>query len=410
MRPPSILTWENKNSFVHRSQSSYHEKLLHWIWKTARFDSQQLQTVSGEKVHIHQFGQPNKTDGPDFTGAEITIGDLRWYGDVEIHWKITDWQSHTHEVDPRYNNVILHVVFQETGKNIRREDQSKVPTLWLGQYLPEPLESFLTQYLTYPQLPCAQHLSYISEEAFLQQIEKAHREYFEQKINDQLAYYDPALPPSESWVKLLGIAFFDGMGISHNREPMRRLCRRLYNKIENYPSADAVREAALSMADLYAPRRAGSSIQWNHKGCRPANHPKHRIQQAALGLWYIYRLPFEQWINGNPKKIWANLVASIDITPSVGKERSSILFGTVFLPALYSLGNLFHIEKLKDKSWRLWQDHRASLPGSLLEILNKTDLDPGCYRKKLGTIYHLRNYCNAGRCHQCFVFKSAISS
>ncbi|WP_372634032.1 DUF2851 family protein [Fodinibius sp.] len=391
------------------SQPSYHEKLLHWIWETGRFDRQQLYTVSGQKVQVRCPGSLNKTDGPDFESAEITIGNLRWYGDVEIHWKLSDWQSHAHRQDPRYNNVILHVVFEETAGTVRRHDQSVVPTLWLGPYLFKPLESFLLRYLKHPQLSCAKYLSFISEEAFLIQLEKAHKEYFEQKVNDLLTFYDPSLSPSRAWLKLLCIAFFDGLGISHNRKPMRRLGRRLFDRIESYSSAGDLRNDALAVSGILADNGPSPPFHWNHRGCRPYNHPEHRIQQAALGLWHLYHLPFEQWMLGEPLKLWDKLVGSIDITPSLGKERSSILFGVVFLPALYTLGNLFYSEKLKNKSWHLWQTHRVPLPQSLLKALHKTAIDPDCYSQKLGTIHQLRNYCKTGHCQKCFVFKNAIS-
>lgn len=392
------------------SRPSYHEKLLHWIWETGHFDGRHLRTVSGQKIRVHQPGNYNKTDGPDFSGAEITIGNLRWYGDVEIHWKLSDWQAHAHGQDSRYNNVILHVVFEKTDKTVQRKDQSVVPTFQLRQYLSRPLESLLIQYLKYPQLPCARHLSFISEEAFLKQLGKAHREYFEQKVDDLLTFYDSTLCPSRAWLKLLSIAFFDGLGISHNRKSMRRLGRLLFNKIETYSSADAFRDYALSVSGIFSSDRSSAPFHWNHRGCRPANHPEHRIQQAALGLWHLYHLPFEQWMQEDPKKLWNKLIESIDIRPSIGKERSSILFGVVFLPALYSLGTLFYSEKLKSKSWHLWQTYRVSLPKSLLKVLYKTDLDPACYNKKLGTIHQLRTYCKAGQCQKCFVFKYAISS
>ncbi|SHF59680.1 Protein of unknown function [Fodinibius roseus] len=394
---------------MNSSQYSYHEKLLQWVWETTQFNRQYLRTVSGLKVRIHHPGSLNKTDGPDFRSAEITIGSLRWYGDVEIHRKLSDWQSHAHMRDPRYNNVILHVVFEETSKTVRRHDQSAVPTLWLGPYLSKPLESFLIQYLKHPQLPCAKYLSFISEEAFLKQLEKTHKEYFEQKVDDLLTFYDPSLPPSRAWLKMLNIAFFDGLGISHNRKPMRELGRRLFDRIETYSSADNLRNHALAVSGILADDRPSARFQWNHKGCRPNNHPEHRIQQAALGLWHLYHLPFEQWMQEEPAKLWDHLVQSIDITPSLGQERAAILFGVVFLPALYALGSLFQSGKLKNKSWNLWQTHRVPLPKSLLKTLHKTAIDPGRYSKKLGTIHQLRNYCKAGQCQKCFVFNYAIS-
>ncbi|SMO66447.1 DUF2851 family protein [Fodinibius sediminis] len=393
-----------------RPQASYHERLLHWIWETGHFDTQGLATIDGREVTIHEPGRHNKTDGPDFKGAEITIGNLRWYGDIEIHWKLADWRSHAHGTDPRYNKVILHIVLEKTSDEIQRQDQTSIPTLWLGQYLADPLGSFLTEYLRHPQLPCSRHLSFISEAVFLKQLEKAHREYFEQKVEDLLPFYDASLPPSRAWRRLVSIAFFDGLGIAHNRAPMRRLCSQLYDQIDACSSADALRKRALSVSGAGAPSRSGTGYQWNHKGCRPANHPAQRVQQAALGLWHIHHLPFGQWLTEHPYDLWDGILSAISLSPSIGKERSSILFGIVLLPALYILGNLFHSEALKTNSWNIWKHHQAQLPKSLISLFEGTGLSPSSYNKKLGTIHQLRNYCKAGQCQECFVFKNAISS
>src|SRR5699024_12859656 len=96
----------------------------------------------------------------------------------------------------------------------------------------------------------------------------------------------------------------------------------------------------------------------------PTNRPEHRIAQVALGRWHICLLPFERWLRDDPKLLWQELRDAITHKPSLGKERADILFGTVFLPALYSLGNLFHNRSLKKQSWQLWQSHRVRLPRS----------------------------------------------
>ena len=394
---------------MNNRQPPYHEKLLHWIWKNRHFEATSLTTTEGQEVQIHDLGKLNKSDGPDFKGAEITIGNLRWFGDVELHWETSDWRNHGHQHDSGYNKVILHVVFSYTGAPVLRQDQTTIPTLCLDQYISNPLDSFLHQYLHAPQLPCAKQLSFISEEAFHQQLNKAHKEYFEQKVDDLLAFYDPTLPPSRAWLKLFTVALFDGLGISYNRKPMRKLGKLLFHRVEESSSANDLRQKALDLSTIDNNGHT-SNFNWSHKGSRPNNHPKHRIQQAALALWHLYNLPFEQWLHKDPEKCWNDLRSAITCKPSLGKERSAILFGTVFLPALYSLGNLLYAKPLKQRSWALWQTHEVSLPTGLLKALSKTQLPASCYNKKLGTIYQLRNYCRAGRCDKCFVFKNAISS
>jgi hypothetical protein len=395
---------------VSSRNASYHEALLHWIWKNRYFDVQQLQTNDGKQIRIHHPGQLNKSDGPDFTNAKITIGTLRWYGDVEIHWKCSDWHAHDHHTDSNFNNVVLHVVFQETDKKSVREDNTSVPTFCLSKYLSEPLHAFLNQYQNQPELPCAGQLSFISKGAFTKQLEKAHKEYFEQKTDDLLEFYDPILPPSQAWVKMFSIALFDGLGISHNREPMQILATKLIDRISDISSQDGLREQAIQISGINDLNSSLSNITWKHKGCRPGNHPRPRIHQGVEALWYIYNLPFERWMQKDPHTLWKKLINSITVTPSIGRERSSILFGTVFLPALYSLGNLFFSDRLKSRSWNLWCHHRAHIPKSLLKRLDKTDIPASVYAQKLGAIYQLRSYCQPRNCQKCKVFKSAISS
>lgn len=391
-------------------RASYHEGLLHWIWENRHFEFRQLQTAGGYSVCIHDPGRHNISDGPDFTGAQVTIGDLRWYGDVEIHWKLHDWNAHRHHNNANFNNVVLHVVYEETTRQSLREDGTPIPTLCLSPYIAEPLQSFLDRYRRQPELPCSGQLSFISEEAFAKQLEKAHREYFEQKVNDLMEFYDPGLPPSRAWTKMLAIALCDGLGISHNRASMQQLAAALVERLPEISVPEEFRSQALKLAGFDKRYPTPLDISWNHKGCRPGNHPRPRVLQAADALWHIYKQPFAQWMHGNPQTLWQALVGSIEVEPSLGRERASILFGTVFLPALYSLGNLFFSSRLKTKSWELWRNHRAPIPDSLLKMLDNTRLSSDIYARKLGTIHQLRAYCRPRNCQECKVFKNAISS
>lgn len=386
----------------------YHEKLLHWIWDNRHFDFQNLTTTSGQSIRIHNTGQVNKSDGPDFLSAEVSIDNLRWFGHIELHWSLSDWQAHNHHTDPNYDNVILHVVFHSTNDESLRNDQTAIPTLVLAPYLSKPMHSFLEQYQQKPQLPCAGPLSFISEEAFAQQLNKAHKEYFEQKVDDLLSFYDPSLPPSEAWRKMFTTGLFDGLGISHNREQMQQLVPLLYNSFSESSTKNDFRIAALNHSGINA--TSSSSIRWNHKGCRPGNHPQLRIQQAAEMFWHIHLQPFEHWMRTDPTPSWKQILNTVETKPGIGQERGSILFGTVFLPSLYFLGNLFFNESLKSRSWALWQQHEAYIPSSLLKIFDNTNISSSTYKNKLGAIHQLRTYCRPRNCQDCKVFKNIISS
>jgi hypothetical protein len=42
----------------------------------------------------------------------IKIGNTNWAGNIELHFKTSDWEKHNHHRDDNYNNVILHVVWE----------------------------------------------------------------------------------------------------------------------------------------------------------------------------------------------------------------------------------------------------------------------------------------------------------
>lgn len=389
---------------------SYPEELLHWVWKTSRLESNRLATVTGEPVIIYDPGNLNNADGPDFLNAHIQIGKLEWFGDIEIHWANQDWNHHGHHTDPNYNRVILHVVWNHNyDSSILREDQTSMPTLELKSYLSDSLQAFLEQYLKPDRLPCSGHVSFISEKAFEQQIQKAEHQYFEQKVDDLLNFWDSSLPPSRAWQKMLAVGLSDGLGISHNREPLRRLCLDLYAQTEKVKSKIELIEMALSKSGLNDEHNS-CIYNWKHKGSRPSNHPEVRIRQAVSYLWFISRLPFKTWLKEDSEKLWNQINTQTTHPQGPGKQRKDILYGTVWLPSLFILGNTFASSTLQTKAYTLWENHRPKIPSSLLTPFQFLDLPASLYSHSLGAVYQLRSYCEPRHCEGCKVFKSAISS
>jgi hypothetical protein len=110
------------------------EDFLHYLWKFKKFDTLNLKTFNGEEITIINVGQYLELAGPDFFSAQITIGDQKWAGNVEIHLKSSDWYVHHHERDEAYENVILHVVWEhDTG--IFRKNNTEIPVLELKNYV-----------------------------------------------------------------------------------------------------------------------------------------------------------------------------------------------------------------------------------------------------------------------------------
>ena len=85
------------------------EQLLQITWMFKFFPLKELRTSDGRLIEVISPGKLNKNAGPDFTEAKIRIGTQMWAGNVEIHYKSSDWYLHGHDKNRDYDNVILHV-------------------------------------------------------------------------------------------------------------------------------------------------------------------------------------------------------------------------------------------------------------------------------------------------------------
>ena len=106
------------------------EDFLHFVWKFQKFSTIHLYTVQDELLQILDVGQHNFDAGPDFFFGKVVIGGQVWAGTIEIHLQSSNWYTHRHEVDKRYDSVVLHVVW-EHDMDIRRSDETIIPTLEL---------------------------------------------------------------------------------------------------------------------------------------------------------------------------------------------------------------------------------------------------------------------------------------
>lgn len=388
---------------------SYPEELLHWVWKTSRLESEHLETISGEQVTVFDTGISNPADGPDFLNARVQIGSLQWFGDVEIHWRTGDWNHHNHHTDTNYNRVILHLVWSHDDSEVTRQDRTSIPTLEIKPFLSESLQAFLERYRQPDLLPCSSHISYISQAAFENQLNKAKHQYFEQKVNDLLKFWDASLPPSMAWRQMLAVGLFDAFGIPHNRRPLRELAHHLFPQLNNSTRKEDFVSLAIKSSGL---RSEGSAEQnrWNHKGCRPSNQPKVRIGQAAAYLWEIHKFPFKDFLVKDPMPLWNRLHRKLTNTELPGRQTRDIMCATVWLPSFFILGNLFASTELKSRSYEHWKNRDTRLPKSLLEPFRSSGFPAASYQKSLGAIYQLRSYCQPRHCDKCKVFKSVISS
>ena len=120
-----------------------HERFLRHIWSRQYLDESRLRTSDGRSLKVLEVGTLNLDGGPDFAEAKIKVGSTTFVGDVEIHRTVSDWFSHQHQTDPRYNRVILHVVLDGSPHGLDTTSLSgrTIPILVLSEFLTESIQS-----------------------------------------------------------------------------------------------------------------------------------------------------------------------------------------------------------------------------------------------------------------------------
>ncbi len=134
------------------------ERLVVEVWKRQTLASD-LYSAAGQRIEVVYPGRQCWSCGPDFRDALIAIdGELR-HGDVEVHVRAGDWQSHGHHRDPAYDAVILHVVlWHDNTRFVSTSSGEEIPVLGLEPHLAVNVEDMPLYFATIPHLPfhCAE--------------------------------------------------------------------------------------------------------------------------------------------------------------------------------------------------------------------------------------------------------------
>lgn len=158
------------------------EAFLHFVWRYKKFQLTPLTTTQNQAVHVHTLGQYNTNSGPDFFNAKIEIDQQLWAGNVEIHVKSSDWYAHKHETDTNYDNVILHVVWDDDVE-VFRKDGTVIPALELKHYVDaaviERYNNLLKANTTW--INCEQDIAEVDKFSLTNWLERLYIERLEQK-------------------------------------------------------------------------------------------------------------------------------------------------------------------------------------------------------------------------------------
>lgn len=205
------------------------EKLMQFVWAHRLWDTSPMVTADGRRVRIINPGVLNENAGPDFFNASIQIGDQRWYGNIEIHVRASDWYRHGHQNDHAYDSVILHVV-QVADAEVRRPDGSVIPQITV-KCTPEAAarcntlmlssQGSLPCYDTIRSIPSIYHTEWLTALAFERLYNKS------QRIIDLLKITDG------DWEAAAYITLARALGFGLNAEPFETLAKNLPLKFLN---------------------------------------------------------------------------------------------------------------------------------------------------------------------------------
>ncbi|KRD08320.1 hypothetical protein ASE21_16700 [Flavobacterium sp. Root901] len=189
------------------------EDFLHYLWRFKKFHTLNLKTFQNESITIIKTGDYLELSGPDFFNAHVKIGDQKWAGNVEIHLKSSDWYLHNHEKDPAYDNVILHVVW-ENDTAIFRENNTEIPVLVLKDYIDKEVLAAYNKLLS-PKtwISCEKQISEIDGFVFKNWQERL---FFERLERKSKFIYELLQETNQDWEAVLFSLLAKNFGLNTN--------------------------------------------------------------------------------------------------------------------------------------------------------------------------------------------------
>jgi len=226
------------------------EDFLHYVWQYKKFDFSNLTTVSGEVLTITNCGNYLQQTGPDFFNAQISIGNQKWAGNIEIHIKSSDWYLHHHEKDANYDNVILHVVW-EHDTPVFRKDNTEIPVLELNKYISKKeLEKYKSLTSQKSWIYCERQIDTIDYFVFQNWQERLFVERLERKYRP----IEQLLKETENnWEAVLFCMLAKNFGLNTNGETFLKIAKSIPFPIIRKESVEVenIESLLFGMADMF---------------------------------------------------------------------------------------------------------------------------------------------------------------
>ncbi len=415
------------------------EQLLHFIWQRKLFDQSNLVTTTNESIDIQHPGSANDHQGPDFLQSRILIGQQLWAGHVEIHVRSSAWYLHMHDQDAHYNNVILHVVWQE-DQPVHTLDGYLIPCLVLeGRVDKMLLERFRHLMRNEEWVPCADSLSEVSPLVRTAWLDRLMAERIEEKANTIERIRQPY---RGDWEQTFYVLLARHLAAPVNSDAMEELCRLVpLALIRKYLNRIDQIEALLfgtaglidkDMNDPYAKQLKSEfaflqrkynvhpmdALRWKFLRMRPAHFPTIRIAQLAKIVchaeYFVNRLERNQ--NGQDwimlfsvipaHEFWNNHYHFTAISPvapkQLGKGTAISLVINVVAPLMFIYGKHQGKPRLKEKAIALLEE-MPSEKNAIISGWNQCGWRAANAAQTQAMIQLKKRYCDAQRCLHCAI-------
>jgi hypothetical protein len=414
------------------------ESFLHYIWQFQYFDKKDLNTSTGESITVFNPGFKNTHAGPDFYDAKLKIDSIEWAGSVEIHIYSSGWREHKHHEDAAYENVVLHVVWEENEK-IFRADGTLIPTLELK---PRVAQSFLLRYKriihSRHKVPCANAISLVPTVIKRSMLDRALMARLESKANYILIALDKS---NADWEETCYQMLCKNFGFKVNTEPFLQLAQSLPYKIlmkqsDKLEQIEALifgqagflnetvndayylllkREYALLGKKYDLKDKQMNKAQWRFLRLRPANFPTIRLAQLATLLYHekkffsriitlrslndlmmifsakpsAYWLHHYQFFKKQPKEI-----------PALGKTSVENIVINSIVPMLVAYGKRKDDQACIDRAIALLQE-LSSEDNTILRTWEELGISSQSAFDSQGLIELHNSFCTRRRCLDC---------
>ena len=368
--------------------SNFPEGTLYPLWQD--FCKRNQRSPDNRVSGIHA-GVLNRFDGPDFQGAEVEIDGVRYRGDVEIHLHNQDWFSHGHHLDSRYDQVVLHLVWNhnETYQQpILNSKKLVIPTFSLqamtDTHPGEATRSMPVCYLPTPNRDLFwSRLQVLALERLLEKGKRMQNQVTTEGKDQTLYQYLLRIlgspNNSDNFQKLASLLpWAELQNLRRTLHPGIEIWLSLFlsvaGQIDQYEHLKPLLEPAGRLSSNYLKPKMPYQV-WKVSGQRPWNNPLIRLQGLAHfvhqfndpSLYQVFRDLFIsrlsndsllkrlcQYLSPKPSGFWQQRLYRPGIDPKGfwGKSKQTEIIGNVLIPLFYQdallSGSSGFVEYLED--------------------------------------------------------------